>query len=81
MLQVARKLDAIERGGSMLALTFVAAQRVFYGYNDMPMQKHCWNPSTAVSDISLRDKGTVNYHFAVATMTTDGCGVNGMTDG
>ena len=35
MLQVARKLDAIERGGSVLALTYVAAQRVFYGYNDM----------------------------------------------
>ena len=35
MLQVARKLDAIETGGSVLALTYVAAQRVFYGYNDM----------------------------------------------
>ncbi len=35
MLQVAFKLDAINEWGSVLALTYIAAQRVLYGYNDM----------------------------------------------
>lgn len=35
VLQTARKLDAINVGGSVLALSYVAAQRTFYGYNDM----------------------------------------------
>ena len=35
VLQVARKLDAINEWGSVLALSYVAAQRTFYGYNDM----------------------------------------------
>ncbi len=34
-LQVARKLDAISEWGSVVALSYVAAQRTFYGYNDM----------------------------------------------
>jgi len=35
MLQVAFKLDAINEWGSVLALSYIAAQRVLYGYNDM----------------------------------------------
>ena len=35
VLQTARKLDAIKEWGSVLALSYVAAQRTFYGYNDM----------------------------------------------
>lgn len=35
VLQTARKLDAINEWGSVLALSYVAAQRTFYGYNDM----------------------------------------------
>ena len=35
ILQTARKLDAINEWGSVLALSYVAAQRTFYGYNDM----------------------------------------------
>jgi enoyl-[acyl-carrier protein] reductase I len=35
MLQVARKLDAINDWGSVLALTYIAAQRTLVGYNDM----------------------------------------------
>lgn len=34
-LQVARKMDAINEWGSVVALSYVAAQRTFYGYNDM----------------------------------------------
>lgn len=35
LLQVARKTDAINEWGSVVALSYVAAQRTFYGYNDM----------------------------------------------
>ena len=35
MIQVAKKLDAISEGGSILALTYVASHRTFFGYNDM----------------------------------------------
>jgi enoyl-[acyl-carrier protein] reductase I len=35
MLQVAKKMDAINEWGSVLALTYIAAQRTLVGYNDM----------------------------------------------
>lgn len=35
MLQVAYKLDAINEGGSVVAITYIAAQRMFDKYNDM----------------------------------------------
>ena len=35
MIQSAKKLNAINDYGSILALSYVAAQRTFYGYNDM----------------------------------------------
>lgn len=35
MLQVANKLDAINEWGSVVALSYIAAQRTLYGYNDM----------------------------------------------
>ncbi len=35
LLQTARKLDALNQWSSVLALSYVAAQRTFYGYNDM----------------------------------------------
>ncbi|MCE1198219.1 MAG: SDR family oxidoreductase [Marinilabiliales bacterium] len=35
VLQVARKQDALNQWASVLALSYVAAQRTFYGYNDM----------------------------------------------
>ncbi len=35
VLQVARRLDALNPWSSVLALSYVAAQRTFYGYNDM----------------------------------------------
>lgn len=82
MLQVARKLDAIERGGSLLALTYVAAQRVFYGYNDMADAKSLLESITrSFGYIYGRDKGVrVNTISQSPTMTTAGSGVKGMTD-
>ena len=35
VIQIARKNDAINQWGSILALSYVASQRTFYGYNDM----------------------------------------------
>ena len=35
MIQAAKKMNAIAEYGSILALSYVAAQRTFYGYNDM----------------------------------------------
>lgn len=35
MLQVAKKMDAINDYGSVVALSYMAAQRTVYGYNDM----------------------------------------------
>ena len=35
MLQVAKKMDAINEWGSVLALSYIAAQRTLVGYNDM----------------------------------------------
>ena len=39
LLQSARKLDAINEWGSVVALSYVAAQRSFYGYNEMAEAK------------------------------------------
>ena len=39
LLQTASKLDAINEWGSVIALSYVAAQRSFYGYNEMAEAK------------------------------------------
>ena len=39
VLQVAKKLDAINEWGSVLALTYIASQRTFPDYNDMAENK------------------------------------------
>src|SRR5690554_1082346 len=82
MLQVARKMDAISEGGSIIALTYVAAQRVFYGYNDMADAKALLESITrSFGYIYGRDKGVrINTISQSPTMTTAGSGVKGMTD-
>ena len=82
MLQVARKMDAIKRGGSILALTYVAAQRVFYGYNDMADAKALLESITrSFGYIYGRDKGVrINTISQSPTMTTAGSGIKGMQD-
>ena len=82
MLHVARKLDAIERGGSGVALTYVAAQRVFYGYNDMSDAKALLESITrSFGYIYGRDKGVrINTVSQSPTMTTAGSGVKGMEE-
>ncbi len=79
VLQTAMKLDAINEWGSVLALSYIAAQRVFPDYNDMAEAK-------ALLESIARSFG---YHYGIAkkvrvntisqspTPTTAGTGVKG----
>ncbi|NLC50582.1 MAG: SDR family oxidoreductase [Bacteroidales bacterium] len=82
MLQVAKKMDAITEGGSVVALTYIASQRVFTGYNDMADAKALLESITrSFGYIYGREKGVrVNTISQSPTMTTAGSGVKGMMD-
>ena len=82
MLQTAKKMDAISEGGSVVALTYIAAQRVFTGYNDMADAKALLESITrSFGYIYGREKGVrVNTISQSPTMTTAGSGVKGMMD-
>lgn len=79
MLQAAMKADAINDWGSVVALSYIAAQRTFPGYNDMADAK-------AMLESIARSFG---YHYGFAkkvrvntvsqspTITTAGSGVSG----
>ena len=80
MIQAAKKLDAIAEYGSIVALSYVAAQRTFFGYNDMADAK-------ALLESIARSFGYIygrEHHVRVntisqsPTMTTAGAGVKGM---
>jgi enoyl-[acyl-carrier protein] reductase I len=82
VMQTAMKLDAMNEWGSIVALTYIAAQRVFPDYNDMADNK-------AYLESIARSFG---YHYGVAkkvrvntisqspTMTTAGSGVKGFNE-
>ena len=82
MLQTAKKLDAIAVGGSVLALTYVAAQRSFVGYNDMADAKALLESITrSFGYIYGREKNVrINTISQSPTMTTAGSGIKGMAD-
>lgn len=79
VLQTAMKLDALNEWSSVVALTYIAAQRTFPGYNDMAEAK-------ALLESIARSFG---YHYGFArkvrvntvsqspTVTTAGSGVSG----
>src|SRR5690606_1615571 len=79
VLQTAMKLDALNEHASVVALTYIAAQRTFPGYNDMAEAK-------ALLESIARSFG---YHYGFArkvrvntvsqspTATTAGSGVGG----
>jgi enoyl-[acyl-carrier protein] reductase I len=79
VLQAAMKADALNEWGSVVALSYIAAQRTFPGYNDMADAK-------AVLESIARSFG---YHYGFAkkvrvntvsqspTVTTAGSGVSG----
>jgi len=82
LMQTMWKLDAITDWGSIIALTYIAAQRVFPDYSEMAESK-------ALLESFARSFG---YHYGTAknvrvntvsqspTMTTAGKGVKGFTD-
>lgn len=80
MLQVAKKQDAIAENGSVVALSYVAAQRSFFGYNDMADAKALLESiARSFGYIYGREKGVrVNTISQSPTLTTAGSGVKGM---
>lgn len=80
VLHVARKLDAINEWGSVVALSYVAAQRTLYGYNDMADAKALLESiARSFGYIYGRDKKIrVNTISQSPTMTTAGSGVKGI---
>jgi enoyl-[acyl-carrier protein] reductase I len=80
VLQVARKMDAINEWGSFLALSYVAAQRTLYGYNDMADAKSLLESiARSFGYIYGREKNIrVNTISQSPTMTTAGSGVSGI---
>jgi len=80
VLQVARKMDAINEWGSVVALSYVAAQRTLYGYNDMADAKSILESiARSFGYIYGRDKKVrVNTISQSPTRTTAGSGVKGI---
>lgn len=80
MLQVAKKQDVIADCGSVLALSYVAAQRTFFGYNDMADAKSLLESiARSFGYIYGREKGVrINTISQSPTLTTAGSGVKGM---
>ncbi len=82
MMQVMMKLDAINEGGSILALSYIAAQRVFPDYNEMAESKALLE-SFARSfgyHFGARKKVRVNTISQSPTKTTAGTGVKGFME-
>ncbi len=80
VLLVCRKLDAISEWGSVVALSYVAAQRVLYEYNDMADAKAVLESiARSFGYIYGRDKKIrINTISQSPTMTTAGSGVKGI---
>ncbi|PKP32086.1 MAG: enoyl-ACP reductase [Bacteroidetes bacterium HGW-Bacteroidetes-16] len=80
MLQVAFKLDAINSWGSVVALSYIAAQRTLYGYNDMADAKALLESiARSFGYIYGRErKIRINTISQSPTLTTAGSGVKGV---
>ncbi len=80
MLQVAKKQNAIAEYGSVVALSYIAAQRTFFGYNDMADAKSLLESiCRSFGYIYGREHNVrINTISQSPTMTTAGSGVKGM---
>ena len=79
LLQISMKLNAINSWGSILALSYIAAQRTFPSYNDMAENK-AFLESIARSfgyHYGIKNKVRINTISQSPTMTTAGGGVEG----
>ena len=82
MMQVLYKLDAMNEWGSILALSYIAAQRTFPDYSEMAESKSLLE-SFARSfgyHYAKKAKVRVNTISQSPTMTTAGSGVKGFTE-
>lgn len=82
VMQTAMKQDAMNEWGSIVALTYIAAQRTFPDYNDMADNKS-YLESIARSfgyHYGMAKKVRVNTISQSPTMTTAGSGVKGFTE-
>ena len=82
IMQTALKMDAVNDWGSVLALSYIAAQRVFPDYGEMAESKALLE-SYARSfgyHFGTQKKVRVNTISQSPTMTTAGSGVKGFTD-
>ena len=77
MLQVAKKLDALNEYASVVALSYVAAQRTFFGYNDMADAKSLLESiARSFGYIYGREKNVrINTISQSPTATTAGKGI------
>lgn len=80
MIQTAKKMDAIAEYGSIVALSYMAAQRTMFGYNDMADAKALLESiARSFGYIYGRESHVrVNTISQSPTMTTAGSGVKGM---
>lgn len=79
VLRTAWDLDAINEGGSVVALTYIAAQRVFPDYNEMADAKALLESVTRSFGYhyGVRKKVRINTISQSPTRTTAGSGVKG----
>ncbi len=80
MLQVAYKLDAVNPWGSIIALSYIAAQRTLYRYNDMADAKALLESiARSFGYIYGRERQVrINTISQSPTLTTAGSGINGI---
>jgi len=80
VLQIANKMDAINDWGSVVALSYIAAQRTLYAYNDMADAKSLLESiARSFGYIYGREKKIrINTISQSPTMTTAGSGVKVM---
>lgn len=81
MMQVAKSMDAINEWGSIIGLSYIAAQRVYDGYDDMADAKSLLESiARSFGYVYGRDKNVrVNTISQSPTVTTAGSGVAGLT--
>ena len=81
MLSAAHKLDALSEGASVVALTYIAAERATIGYNDMADAKALLQSIARSFGLiyGKEKKVRINTVSQSPTLTTAGSGVSGMT--
>jgi enoyl-[acyl-carrier protein] reductase I len=82
VLATAMKLDAISDWGSVVALTYIAAQRIFPDYNDMADAKSLLESITRSFGYhyGIKKKVRVNTISQSPTVTTAGKGIKGFNE-